>query len=280
MCGLEEYADAIVGTLNGEMRKRTTVGVELVAKPSLIFLDEPTSGLDSQSAWAIVMFLRSLADSGLSIVCTIHQPSAELFQVFDRLLLLRKGGQTVYFGDLGEKSATVINFFERNGARRCGDMENPAEYILDVVGAGATATSDIDWAYVWRHSREAMSLQEELVIICKEGKTKQAMKPIMTGHFATSWGYQLWVLTVRDYQNRWRDPIYIIAKLGLNILCGLVLGFTYFKTKNSIQANQNKIFVSHSRLVSSAPLTLSRCRRSTFQASSLLHLSTKYRSPS
>ena len=70
MCGLVAYADAIVGTLNVEHRKRTTIGVELVAKPSLIFLDEPTSGLDSQSAWAIVCFLRSLADAGQSIVCT------------------------------------------------------------------------------------------------------------------------------------------------------------------------------------------------------------------
>ena len=70
MCGLEAYGDAVVGSLNVEARKRTTIGVELVAKPSLIFLDEPTSGLDSQSAWGIMRFLRDLADSGQSIVCT------------------------------------------------------------------------------------------------------------------------------------------------------------------------------------------------------------------
>ena len=66
--------------------------VELVAKPSLLlFLDEPTSGLDSQSAWAIVKLLRDLANAGQSILCTIHQPSATLFEEFDRLLLLKKG---------------------------------------------------------------------------------------------------------------------------------------------------------------------------------------------
>jgi ATP-binding cassette subfamily G (WHITE) protein 2 (SNQ2) len=60
------------------------------------------------------------------ISCTrIHQPSAELFQVFDRLLLLRKGGQTVYFGDIGENSSTMLNYFERNGAPRCGPDDNP-----------------------------------------------------------------------------------------------------------------------------------------------------------
>jgi ATP-binding cassette, subfamily G (WHITE), member 2, SNQ2 len=85
MCGLEAYADAVVGSLGVEHRKRTTIGVELAAKPRLLlFLDEPTSGLDSQSAWGVMTFLRELAKNGTAILCTIHQPSAELFQQFDR----------------------------------------------------------------------------------------------------------------------------------------------------------------------------------------------------
>ncbi|KAF9020111.1 hypothetical protein BDZ89DRAFT_279667 [Hymenopellis radicata] len=82
MCGLESYADATVGSLGIEHRKRLTIAVELAAKPKmLLFLDEPTSGLDSQSSWAIMSFLRSLADAGQAILCTIHQPSAELFAI-------------------------------------------------------------------------------------------------------------------------------------------------------------------------------------------------------
>jgi ATP-binding cassette subfamily G (WHITE) protein 2 (SNQ2) len=98
MCGLEAYGDAIVGSLGVEHRKRTTIGVELAAKVGLyvfvgqlltaddyaqpkllLFLDEPTSGLDSQSAWAIMSFLRSLADNGQAILCTIHQVQFSLF---------------------------------------------------------------------------------------------------------------------------------------------------------------------------------------------------------
>ena len=72
-----------------------------------------------------MIFLRSLADNGLSILCTIHQPSAVLFQLFDRLLLLRAGGQTVYFGDIGENSSKMLSYFEQNGAPRCKADENP-----------------------------------------------------------------------------------------------------------------------------------------------------------
>ena len=124
LLNMESFADAIVGVpgkgLNVEQRKLLTIGVELAAKPQLLlFLDEPTSGLDSQSSWAICTVLRKLANSGQAILCTIHQPSAILFEQFDRLLFLRKGGQTVYFGDVGPNSRTLLDYFERNGGRTC-----------------------------------------------------------------------------------------------------------------------------------------------------------------
>ncbi|KAI0922386.1 hypothetical protein AcV7_005930 [Taiwanofungus camphoratus] len=254
MCGLAPYAEAIVGTLGSEQLKRTTVGVELVAKPSLIFLDEPTSGLDSQSAWAIMSFLRSLADNGLSIVCTIHQPSAELFEVFDRLLLLQKGGETVYFGDLGHKSSTVIDYFERNGSRPCNEIENPAEFILEVIGAGATATSEIDWSPVWQRSKEAYDLLQELESINSTGRTHPPIKVAQLHEFATSWRYQLVALLQRDFRSLWRDPIYLVAKMMINICCALVIGFTYFKTKSTVQGTRNQLFSIYISMFLAAPV--------------------------
>ncbi|KAG1761124.1 hypothetical protein EV702DRAFT_985140, partial [Suillus placidus] len=104
MCGLEDYADAVVGSLGIEHRKHSDYSLpRFVLDPKLLlFLDESISSLDSQSAWAIMKFLRKLANNGQAIICIIHQPSGELFQVFDHLLLLKKGGQTVYFGDIGD----------------------------------------------------------------------------------------------------------------------------------------------------------------------------------
>jgi ATP-binding cassette subfamily G (WHITE) protein 2 (PDR) len=149
MLGMEDFAEAVVGVpgegLNVEQRKLLTIGVELAAKPKLLlFLDEPTSGLDSQSSFAICSFLRKLADQGQAVLCTIHQPSAILFQQFDRLLFLRKGGQTIYFGDIGENSRTLLDYFESKGARACDDEENPAEYMLEVAG-----DKEKDWFATW-----------------------------------------------------------------------------------------------------------------------------------
>jgi ABC-type multidrug transport system ATPase subunit len=120
MLNMEGFAEAVVGTpgegLNVEQRKLLTIGVELAAKPQLVlFLDEPTSGLDSQSAWSICAFLRKLTGNGQAVLSTIHQPSALLFQQFDRLIFLAKGGKTVYFGQIGEQSRTLLGYFERNG---------------------------------------------------------------------------------------------------------------------------------------------------------------------
>ncbi|KAI0698983.1 pleiotropic drug resistance ABC transporter [Cerioporus squamosus] len=249
LCGLEAYGDAIVGSLDVEHRKRTTIAVELVAKPSLIFLDEPTSGLDSQSAWAITSFLRDLADNGQAIVCTIHQPSAELFQVFDRLLLLKMGGQTVYFGDIGPRSSILINYFESNGARKCDDAENPAEYILEVIGAGATATTDVDWYTTWQRSPEASRLQEDLEHIHSEGRSKPPLQIRLHSKYPTTWLYQLGLLLKRGARAYWRDPTYVISRLALNCAAALFIGFTFFKAKTTIQGTQNHLFAVFMSLI-------------------------------
>lgn len=110
---MQEYAEAVVGVpgegLNVEQRKRLTIGIELAARPPLLlFIDEPTSGLDSQTSWAFLDLLAKLSKAGQSILCTIHQPSAVLFQRFDRLLFLAEGGKTVYFGELSSLATNDI----------------------------------------------------------------------------------------------------------------------------------------------------------------------------
>ncbi|KIY48466.1 hypothetical protein FISHEDRAFT_73662 [Fistulina hepatica ATCC 64428] len=261
VCGLEEYQDAAVGSLPVEHKKRTTIAVELAAKASyisfprlLVFLDEPTSGLDSKSAWGIVSFLRELADSGQAILCTIHQPSAELFQAFDRVLLLRKGGETVYFGDVGEHATSMIKYFETYGARLCQPDENPAEYMLDVVGAGATARSVQNWFEIWQKSPEASKVEEEIIQIHSDGRKEGAVKTVIRHEFPTPWLFQFKELSRRDFAYHWRNPGYTFGKIILNIVGGLFVGFTFFKTDDSQQGVQNKIMALFMTMILSFPI--------------------------
>jgi ATP-binding cassette subfamily G (WHITE) protein 2 (SNQ2) len=181
--------------------------------------------------------------------------------VFDRLLLLKKGGQTVYFGDIGEGSSTMLDYFERNGAPRCHPDANPyvlpswvfpflelttcsrAEYMLDVIGAGATASTSVDWHSIWKNSSEASTLQEEIENIHNEGRARPIVQTTKPTEFATSWYHQLMALTQRNFQAYWRNPTYLMAKFALCIAGGLLIGFTFYKTSDSLQGTQNKLFV-------------------------------------
>ncbi|UKZ61537.1 uncharacterized protein TrAtP1_002800 [Trichoderma atroviride] len=248
MLNMEEFANAVVGVpgegLNVEQRKLLTIGVELAAKPKLLlFLDEPTSGLDSQSSWAICSFLRKLADSGQAILCTVHQPSAILFQTFDRLLFLAKGGKTVYFGDIGQNSRTLLDYFEANGARKCGDEENPAEYMLEIVNKGMNDKGE-EWPSVWKAGSEFEKVQAELDRIHEEKLAEGSGAEDAAGQseFATTFGIQLWEVTFRIFQQYWRMPTYIFAKFLLGTAAGLFIGFSFFDANSSLAGMQNVIF--------------------------------------
>jgi ABC-type multidrug transport system ATPase subunit len=94
--GLEKCANTKIGSelirgISGGERKRTSIGVELLTNPSMIFLDEPTTGLDSNTAVTIMYLLRDMANNGRTVVSVIHQPSTEIFNKFDKLILLCKG---------------------------------------------------------------------------------------------------------------------------------------------------------------------------------------------
>ncbi|KAE9261052.1 hypothetical protein PF008_g32945, partial [Phytophthora fragariae] len=105
LLNLHPIADQIIRGSSVEQMKRLTIGVELAAQPSVLFLDEPTSGLDARSAKLIMDGVRKVANTGRTVVCTIHQPSSEVFSVFDSLLLLKRGGETVFAGELGKNAS-------------------------------------------------------------------------------------------------------------------------------------------------------------------------------
>lgn len=232
MMEMTPLGDALIGDLESgfgisvEERKRLTIGMELVAKPQILFLDEPTSGLDSQSSYNIIKFIRKLADAGMPLVCTIHQPSSVLFEYFDRLLLLGKGGRVTYFGDIGKNSRVMLDYFEGNGSRHCSEEENPAEYILEAIGAGVGGKTDKDWVQIWRNSPQCGEVRRELD--SHKGKEDTHASSDIPREFATSNWYQLGQLYVRFNKIFWRNPSYNVGRILQALLVGLVVGFSFW----------------------------------------------------
>ncbi|KAH6900635.1 ABC-2 type transporter-domain-containing protein [Thelonectria olida] len=245
---MQEYSEAVIGVpgdgLNVEQRKRLTIGVELAARPQLLlFLDEPTSGLDSQTSWSICNLMEKLTKNGQAILCTIHQPSAMLFQRFDRLLLLSKG-RTIYFGDVGKKSHILVDYFTRNGARECPPDANPAEYMLDVIGAAPGSHTDINWPEVWQASSEHAHVQDELArLAAEDGSVPQHVADDGSNNeFASSPKEQFVEVTKRLFQQYWRSPGYIYSKVTLSAGASLFIGLTFFNGKNTERGLQNQMF--------------------------------------
>ncbi|KAL2354654.1 ATP-binding cassette transporter ABC2 [Cryomyces antarcticus] len=246
---MEDIADAIIGDsesgLAVEQRKRVTIGVELAAKPELLlFLDEPTSGLDSQSAFNIVRFLRKLSAAGQAILCTIHQPNPALFENFDRLLLLQRGGECVYFGDVGSDAHVLLDYFHRHGAH-CPPDANPAEWMLDAIGAGQQARiGDKDWADIWRDSEELAATKDEIVRIKAERIQEVSSQPkTEQKEYATPLWHQIKTVNARTHKAFWRSPNYGFTRLFNHVAIALLTGLAYLQLDNSRASLQYRVFV-------------------------------------
>ncbi|KAK0725877.1 ABC-2 type transporter-domain-containing protein [Lasiosphaeris hirsuta] len=248
---LGDIQDAIISSLGVEQKKRLTIGVELAAKPSLLlFLDEPTSGLDSQSAFSIVRFLRKLCAAGQAVVCTIHQPSSDLIQEFDKILALNPNGNVFYFGPVGENGSSVIKYFADRGTD-CPPGKNVAEFILETAAKGGKKVNGrrINWNREWRDSAENQELISEIQRI-KAERSKLAEEasalatPKEEHEFAAPVWTQIVQLTKRMFIHQWRDPSYMYGRLFTAFIVGVFNGFTFWKLGDTIADMQNRMFTS------------------------------------
>ncbi|XP_022728801.1 pleiotropic drug resistance protein 3-like [Durio zibethinus] len=240
---LDDVKDALVGIpglsgLSSEQRKRLTIAVELVANPSIIFMDEPTSSLDARAAAIVMRAVKNVVDTGRTIVCTIHQPSIDIFEAFDELIFLRTGGSLIYCGPLGQHSSRVIEYFETiPGLPKIKDNCNPATWMLEVTSASIEAELGIDFAKIYKNSA-LYEINKELV--------RQLSTPPPGSrdlHFPTQfsqnfWGqfkYCLWKLQL----SYWRSPSYNLMRLLHTIVVSLTLGILFWKQGMKIHNQQN-----------------------------------------
>lgn len=241
---MQDIANAIIGMpemgLGLTDRKKLTIGVELAAKPDLLlFLDEPTTGLDGQAAYSLVKHLRRLAAAGQAIVCTIHQPNSLLFEQFDRLLLLQRGGEVVYFGDIGRHSCHVVEYFAANGTFM-QETANPAEAMLDAI---MTPREDgRSWAQVYLESdlyRRNLAKIDDLnaSALQSSGNIKKQDR-----EYASSFTFQMKQVLNRSARASWRQPDYQFTRLFQHGVIALMSGLLWPSLGNSEASIQYRIF--------------------------------------
>lgn len=125
--GLSQKMNLYSGTLSGGEQKRLTIALELIDEPSILFLDEPTTGLDSSSSTHCLRLLKTLAREGTTVVCTIHTPSALLFDMFDHLYAVADG-KCIYQGS----SSNLVPFLSGIGLE-CPETFNPSDFLLEIA---------------------------------------------------------------------------------------------------------------------------------------------------
>ncbi|OWM79107.1 hypothetical protein CDL15_Pgr003278 [Punica granatum] len=212
---LNPLRDALVGLpgvdgLSTEQRKRLTIAVELVANPSIIFMDEPTSGLDARAAAIVMRTVRNTVDTGRTVVCTIHQPSIDIFEAFDEAV---------------------------PGVPKIKDGCNPATWMLDISTPAVEAQLGVDFADVYAKS----SLYQRNQDLIKELSTPapgtkdlyfptEFSQPFTTQCMACFW---------KQHWSYWRNPQYNAIRFFMTIVIGLLFGLIFWQKGDETAKQQD-----------------------------------------
>ncbi|KAL0103636.1 hypothetical protein PUN28_017727 [Cardiocondyla obscurior] len=226
--GLYEHMYTRSGQLSGGQKKRLSIALELVNNPTVMFLDEPTTGLDSSSCMHVVNLLKILARQGRTIVCTIHQPSASLFQLFDQVYVLTKG-DCLYQGATNK----LVPYLE-NLKLPCPMYHNPADYMIELA-CGEYGDDKIDTLIMG--SQNGRNLQwfdnPETLKDAKTLRTAHPLKNMMDDNsslHATNLAHQIKILLRRGYIMCKRDTTLTHLRIVVNIVVGLMLGSVFLRS--------------------------------------------------
>ncbi|TYH70699.1 hypothetical protein ES332_D05G134700v1 [Gossypium tomentosum] len=216
-----------VNGLSTEQRKRLTIAVELVANPSIIFMDEPTSGLDARAAAIVMRTVRNTVDTGRTVVCTIHQPSIDIFEAFDELFLMKRGGQEIYVGPLGHHSRHLIKYFEGiQGVSKIKDGYNPATWMLEVTSTAQELSLGVDFAEIYKKSdlyRRNKALIEDL------SKPAPGAKELyFAAQYSQSFLTQCTACLWKQHWSYWRNPPYTAVRFLFTTVIALMFGTVFW----------------------------------------------------
>lgn len=232
--GLEDCADTMVGGalikgISGGQRKRTSVGIEVITQPSLLFLDEPTSGLDSHAAYNCVKLLKTLASDNAAVLCTIHQPSSEVFHLFD-LVIIMKAGRILYQGD----AHALTGYFGSCGFV-CPQNYNPADYAMFICQT--SSSEDLE--------KSGMFMKHNVSINEAEANTdKLEPEGTVVPAAQASFIRQLTWLNYREWLNTKRDVAALGGRFGVTIFLNVIFGLIFLGAGQQDDSDPNN-FTAH-----------------------------------
>ncbi|KAJ1801207.1 hypothetical protein LPJ59_000481 [Coemansia sp. RSA 2399] len=249
--------------ISGGERKRVSIGTELLTDPRLLFLDEPTSGLDSNSSQQVVELVKKIAkERNIAVLMTIHQPSARIFNTFDKVILLSQG-HLVYFGP----TSTAIEYFGSIGYR-CPVHENPADYFVDlmtldyrnerVLAESKSRVSMLVYSFIRYKTKRLYSEQgnehsslilsdKDVVSATQISEIQPSLLPQAEPQQALScgsrngWIHEYRTLVKRDWVNVLRNRPYLFSQLIQSLFTGLIVGFMFFYLKHDSISVQNRM---------------------------------------
>ncbi|EDV57509.1 ATP-binding cassette sub-family G member 1 [Drosophila erecta] len=232
--------------LSGGQKKRLSIALELIDNPAVLFLDEPTTGLDSSSSFDTIQLLRGLANEGRTIVCTIHQPSTNIYNLFNLVYVLSAGRCTYQ----GTPQNTVM--FLSSVGLECPPYHNPADFLLecangdygDQTEALAEAAKDIRWRYdqqlmqgetadepsetqVAKFNESQSPGQVQVQVQKIEIQNMESSKDLTKHIYPPTEYMRLWLLIGRCHLQFFRDWTLTYLKLGIHVLCSILIGLFF-----------------------------------------------------
>ncbi|CAM6047793.1 unnamed protein product [Sphagnum compactum] len=237
--GLERCQNTIIGGpflrgISGGERKRVCIGHEILVDPSLLYLDEPTSGLDSTIALRIIQVIQSIAQTGRTVLTTIHQPSSRLFHMFDKLILLSEG-HTIYFGNA---RAASDYFSTRLGLVPQIPM-NPADFVLDL------ASGNVNDFLVDSYHQELAPKEETILQADSEITKELRLATLEKMERSSTWVQQFMVLLVRGWKERRHDYLNwlkFVQVVTLSIIVGLLWWQSKLDTETELSSQLGLVF--------------------------------------
>uniref|UniRef100_T1JB20 Protein white n=1 Tax=Strigamia maritima TaxID=126957 RepID=T1JB20_STRMM len=231
--GLQKCQDTLIGIIgrvkgiSGGEKRRLAVACEVLTNPSLMFCDEPTSGLDSSMAQNVVCLLRSLAQKGKTIICTIHQPSSQLYALFDKILFLAEG-RVAFLGTRND----ALSFFN-NLNFHCPSNYNPADYFIHTLAVTVDEMEEkksiiSDICNSFKNSENYKAIKKE-IDVDHNVEYSQLLDQKLKSPYKVSWIKQSRAVLWRSCVSVYREPLLIKMRIMQTLLVGFFVGFVYYR---------------------------------------------------